>query len=231
MYAPIFIFVLSVRTYPRLLVWMLKHQKHWYIYFKILWYEYQITNNNTYHHNNITTKSWIIIFFMTILQLKFTTQVTTNTRALIYLGRYGSVAKRISHMVFNIPYWSWKGFESSEEPILHVGSQLQIINRTYHYASFGIIVIQTNSWAGAMFWRSAWSPVNFEVKLPAPREALKTAGRSVEQKTADSTKSSPKSVELVVTKNKVTNGVAWRPVSHGASPDGVFNLFKFIRKK
>ena len=174
--------------------------------------------NNNIFYDNITAKN-------------FKTQVTTHTRALIYLGRYGSVAERISHKVFNIPYWSWKGFESSEEQILHVGSQLQTINRTYHYTSFRIVVIQTNSWAGIMFWRSAWSPANFDVKLPAPREALKTTGRSVEQKTAESTKSSPKSAELVVTKHKVTSDVAWRPVSHGASPDGVFNLFKFIRKK
>ena len=35
---------------------------------------------------------------MTILQLKtFKTQITTNTRALIYLGLYGSVDKRIKH--------------------------------------------------------------------------------------------------------------------------------------
>ena len=47
--------------------------------------------NNNIFYDNITAKN-------------FKTQVTTNTRALIYLGRYGSVAERISHMVFNIPY-------------------------------------------------------------------------------------------------------------------------------
>ena len=31
---------------------------------------------------------------------------------------------------------------------------------------------------------------------------------------------------MVKPKIKVTNGVAWRPVSHGVSPKGVFNLFK-----
>ena len=41
-------------------------------------------------------KSWILIFFMTKLQLKTSkTQFTTNTRALIYLGLDGSVAERI----------------------------------------------------------------------------------------------------------------------------------------
>ena len=31
---------------------------------------------------------------------------------------------------------------------------------------------------------------------------------------------------MVIPKNKVTNGVAWSPVSHGVSLKGVFNLFK-----
>ena len=35
---------------------------------------------------------------------------------------------------------------------------------------------QTNRWAGSMFWRSVWSPVNFKEKLLAPREALIKAG-------------------------------------------------------
>ena len=43
-------------------------------------------------------KSWILIFAMTILQLKTSkTQVTTNTRALIHFGLRGSVARRIKH--------------------------------------------------------------------------------------------------------------------------------------
>ena len=43
-------------------------------------------------------KSWILIFVMTILPLKTSkTQVTTNTRALIYLGMHGSVAEQIKH--------------------------------------------------------------------------------------------------------------------------------------
>ena len=47
---------------------------------------------------------------MSILLLKtFKTQVTTNIRALIYLGLYGSETKRISH---------------TEEQIRHVASQL-----------------------------------------------------------------------------------------------------------
>ena len=41
-------------------------------------------------------KSWILIFVMTILQLKTSkTQITTNTRALIYLGLHGSVVEWI----------------------------------------------------------------------------------------------------------------------------------------
>ena len=31
---------------------------------------------------------------------------------------------------------------------------------------------------------------------------------------------------MVIIKNKVTNDVAWCPVSHGVSPKGVFNLFE-----
>ena len=45
-------------------------------------------------------KSWILIFVMTILQLKTSkTQITTNTRALIYVPPYDSVAERIKHEV------------------------------------------------------------------------------------------------------------------------------------
>ena len=44
------------------------------------------------------TVSLILIFFMTILQLKTSkTQFTTNTGALIYLRLDGSVAERIKH--------------------------------------------------------------------------------------------------------------------------------------
>ena len=43
-------------------------------------------------------ESWILIFVMTILQLKTSkTQITTNTGALIYLEPHGSVAERIKH--------------------------------------------------------------------------------------------------------------------------------------
>ena len=49
---------------------------------------------------------------------------------------------------------------------------------------------KTNSGAGAMFRRSAWSPA----KLPAPREALIIAGRGVRQKMPESKKCSLKSV-------------------------------------
>ena len=96
--------------YLCVLVWMLKHQKYWYfLLLKTLWHKYQIMNSNIYHHNNITTKSWILIFVITILQLKtFKTQVTTNTRDLIYLGLYDPMAKRISHTAFNIPCLLWK---------------------------------------------------------------------------------------------------------------------------
>ena len=33
-------------------------------------------------------------------------------------------------------------------------------------------MIQTNSWAGGMFRKSARSPANIKVELPAPRENL-----------------------------------------------------------
>ena len=46
--------------------------------------------NTNIYHDNITAK----------------TQVTTNTITLIYLGLYGSVAKRVSDMALNIPYLS-----------------------------------------------------------------------------------------------------------------------------
>ena len=43
-------------------------------------------------------KSWILIFVMTTLQLKTSkTQITTNTKALMYLELHGSVAERIKH--------------------------------------------------------------------------------------------------------------------------------------
>ena len=47
---------------------------------------YQIMKSNIIPHNNVTTKSWIIIFAMTVLQLKtFKTEIKTNTRALVSL--------------------------------------------------------------------------------------------------------------------------------------------------
>ena len=68
-------------------------------------------NTNIYHHNDITTKSWILIFAMTILQLRtFKTQIITNTRALVYLELYGSVAERINHTDFNMLNYREKGF-------------------------------------------------------------------------------------------------------------------------
>ena len=71
-------------------------------------------NTNIYHHNNITTKSWILIFAMTILQLRtFKTQIITNTRALAYLELYGSVAERINHTDFNMTNYREKGFNPS----------------------------------------------------------------------------------------------------------------------
>ena len=46
------------------------------------------------------TKSWILIFVMTILQLKTSkTQITTKSRALIYLELHRSVAERIKQIV------------------------------------------------------------------------------------------------------------------------------------
>ena len=120
-YAPILSLFISVRTCmnvktSKVLIFFL---------LKALWHKYQIMNSNICHHNNITTKSWILIFVMTILQLKtFKTQVTTNTRTLIYKGLYGPVAKWISHTTFNIPCLSWKEFESRQVQILHVASQL-----------------------------------------------------------------------------------------------------------
>ena len=88
--ALIFISFLSVRTYfyQCVLVWLL-NIKSIDIFFllKTLWHEYQIMKSNIMPHNNITTKSLILIFFITILQLKtFKTQITTNTRTLVYHG-------------------------------------------------------------------------------------------------------------------------------------------------
>ena len=40
-------------------------------------------------------KSWILIFVMTIQLKSSKTQITTNTRALIYVGLHDSVAERI----------------------------------------------------------------------------------------------------------------------------------------
>ena len=118
---PFYTYFLSVRTCmnvkrSKILIFFL---------LRTLWHKYQIMNSNIYPHNNVTTKSWILIVVMTILQLKtFKIQFTSNTSALIYLGLYGLVAKRISHTTFNIPCLSWKEFESCEEQILHVASQL-----------------------------------------------------------------------------------------------------------
>ena len=40
---------------------------------------------------------------MTILQLRnFKTHITTNTRALVYHGLYGSVAEQVNHTAFNM---------------------------------------------------------------------------------------------------------------------------------
>ena len=125
-YAPVFIFFLIVRTYfyPCILVWI-KHQNiktsKVLIFFllKTFQHEYQILNSNIYHRNNITTNSWILIFAMTILQLKtFKTQITTNTKALVYNGLpYGFqytllVVKRIRI--------SWgAGFSHSQPAVNH----------------------------------------------------------------------------------------------------------------
>ena len=102
LYAPILSLFLSVRTCmnvktSKVLIFLL---------LKTLWHKYQTMNSNIYHHNNIKT------------------QVTTNTRALIYLGLYGPVAKLISHTTFNIHCLSWKEFETRQEQILHLASQL-----------------------------------------------------------------------------------------------------------
>ena len=43
-------------------------------------------------------KSWTLIFVMTMLQLKTSkTQITTNTRALIFLGLHSSVGEQMKH--------------------------------------------------------------------------------------------------------------------------------------
>ena len=61
---------------------------------------------------------------MTILQLKtFKTQIIANSRALIYLGLYGSVAEPISHTVLTYPTCR-EEFDSRGEQIFHVASQL-----------------------------------------------------------------------------------------------------------
>ena len=144
-----------------------------------MWHEYQIMNSNIYQHINITTNSWILIFIMTILQLKtFKTQIIANSRALIYLGLYGSVAEPINHTVFNIPYLSWRvrlpwraDFSRSQSAVNQIESTTIPL--------LWIVVIQTNRWARAIFRRSAWSPANSKVELPALSENLKTAGKSI----------------------------------------------------
>ena len=61
---------------------------------------------------------------MTIVQLiTFATEITTNARALICFGLYGSVAKRIRHTACKIPCLSRKELESREEQILHIADQ------------------------------------------------------------------------------------------------------------
>ena len=97
---------------------------------KTLWHEYQIMNSNIISHNNITTKSWMLIFVMTMLQLKFFKTITTNNRALVYHGLYDSAAGVVSHATLNIPGLLWKEFKSREEQILHAARQPSTINRS-----------------------------------------------------------------------------------------------------
>ena len=60
-------------------------------------------------------KSWILIFVMTILQLKTSkTQITTNTGALIYLELHGSVAERIKHEASSMLTYR----EKSSKPVI-----------------------------------------------------------------------------------------------------------------
>ena len=47
-------------------------------------------------------KSWILIFVMTIQLKTSKTQITTNTRALIYLGLHDSVAEWIKLEAFGM---------------------------------------------------------------------------------------------------------------------------------
>ena len=69
-----------------------------FLLLKTLWHEDQIMNSTIILHKNISTKPWILIFVMTILQLKaFKTQIATNTRALVYHRVYDSVVERIKH--------------------------------------------------------------------------------------------------------------------------------------
>ena len=59
-------------------------------------------------------KSKIIMFVMSILQLKTSkTQITTNTRDLIYLGLHDFVAERIKHGASGMLTYS----EKSSHPV------------------------------------------------------------------------------------------------------------------
>ena len=61
-------------------------------------------------------KSWILIFAITILQLKTSkTQITTNTRDLIYLGLHNSIANWIRHEAFGMLTYHEKNLNSIRE--------------------------------------------------------------------------------------------------------------------
>ena len=161
------------------LVWMLKHKKFYLPCWKHCGKNSFLTESWTLIFIIITAKSWILI--MIILQLRtFKTQITKDTRALVYHGLYGSVAERINHTTFNMLSYREKSLNAASGRffITQLVSHNPWIEPTT-IPLLWIVVIQTNSRARAMFWRSAWGPANFEVELPAPREALKTARRIV----------------------------------------------------
>ena len=129
-------------------------------------------NSNIYRHNNIYSK--IIVLANISVKIFW----GTNAKALILRRLCGSVAKRIKHKTFDMLSLSWREFVSREEQILHVANQSRPLNKPTNITFLWIVVNQTNSRTRAMFRRSAWSPANFQVELPALREALKLAGRS-----------------------------------------------------
>ena len=78
-----------------------------------------------------------------------------KAKALIDHRLWRSVVKQIKHKTSDMLSLSWREFKSLEEQILHVADQLWPLNKPTSVNLLYIVVIQTNSRAGAMFQRSA----------------------------------------------------------------------------